>query len=459
MRAYLAKTEPVAATERTPWYRLMLPCYASLFLWLGFYEVLAPGTIDRATYGTLFFGLLAAGFLAYSLFFAIPARMAVQTGYPLGVLGSSTFGSRGGQFVPGLLIAGLEAAWLGFAAWHGARGVLAGLGRDSQRVSGLEGLAVTAVWCLAFAAAACAGVRWIALAAIPLAALSASVLGAGLHSARLGIEGYTMEMPEQYLAFVYTIQLVTALVAGGLAAGPSLARYISSNRDLRLAGLLGIVAPVTAAGSAALLSIAGWKQLNAVADTFSYLELARASGGILAAAAPFLLLAGALPASAFLAWLAMDSVSVMLPGLPRWAGALGVSAAAFATAALGSPANALAFLTVAGALGAPMFGIMAADYWQHDKRWPHTRPGVNLAGYGAWLLGVGFGLLPVLPIPEHVQRYAQPSAVLACASGFAGYILLGNLGLKPYRKHRRKRVRLDRFQSDEPPHNRPGSGL
>jgi hypothetical protein len=93
---------------------------------------------------------------------------------------------------------------------------------------------------------------------------------------------------------------------------------------------------------------------------------------------------------------------------------------------------------------------MAADYWQHDKRWPHTRPGVNYAGFGAWLGGFVVGIIPLLPIPEHFLAVAHPSSVFACAAGFIGYIVFGNMGLKPYRKHRRKRIRMNSWADETP---------
>jgi len=148
--------------------------------------------------------------------------------------------------------------------------------------------------------------------------------------------------------------------------------------------------------------------------------------------------------------MASDSFAVMLPSRPR-ALTMGIVAViAFLAAASGAPGNMQAFVTFTAALAAPICGIMAADYWQHEKRWPHSRPGVNFAGFGAWAGGFLIGIVPLLPIPEHFLMVAQPASVFACVGGFVGYIVLGNMGLKPYRKHRRKKVRLNSWDDETP---------
>jgi purine-cytosine permease-like protein len=184
-------------------------------------------------------------------------------------------------------------------------------------------------------------------------------------------------------------------------------------------------------------------------EGFGYLEAVTAVTGRLGPVMAVLLLLGGIPAATFIAWMANDSIAVMLPETSPYANALIVGVIAAVVCASGLPGNLYLFFTLASALTAPLCGIMAADYWQHDKRWPHTRPGINYAGYGALVLGGGVGIVPLLSIPEHILAIAHPAAVYSCLTGFIGYIVLGNMGLKPYRKHRRKRVRKVHFDEEQ----------
>jgi cytosine permease len=95
---YLQKAVPNSSTNRSPWYSNTAPSYAGVFLWVVFYQALAQGTIDHA--GPLFcVGALAvAGLLSYLLCYYVPAILGMTTGYPLYVVGSSTFGATGGRW-------------------------------------------------------------------------------------------------------------------------------------------------------------------------------------------------------------------------------------------------------------------------------------------------------------------------------------------------------------------------
>jgi cytosine permease len=50
--------------------------------------------------------------LSYFLFYLVLAMLGMQTGYPLYVVGTSTFGTKGGYLMPGLLMGVLQVGWL-----------------------------------------------------------------------------------------------------------------------------------------------------------------------------------------------------------------------------------------------------------------------------------------------------------------------------------------------------------
>ena len=93
---YISKAVPNPSAKRAPWYVNTAPAYAGIFLWIGFYQSIAEGTVTRATAGLAVFALAVAGLLSYALYYYVPGMLGMKTGYPLYVVGSSTFGTKGG---------------------------------------------------------------------------------------------------------------------------------------------------------------------------------------------------------------------------------------------------------------------------------------------------------------------------------------------------------------------------
>ena len=112
---YLARTIPNPVTNRAPWYVNTAPSYAGVFLWIAFYQSIAQGTIDRAGIGLCLLALAVAGLLSYALYYYSPAMLGMKTGFPLYVVGSSTFGTSGGYLMPGLLMGLLQIGWFAVA--------------------------------------------------------------------------------------------------------------------------------------------------------------------------------------------------------------------------------------------------------------------------------------------------------------------------------------------------------
>src|SRR5512137_843669 len=124
---YITKAVPNSASKRAPWYTNTAPSYAGVFLWVVFYMEIAKGTIDRAGLGLSVLALAVAGLIAYLLYRA-PAMLGMQTGYPLYVVGSSTFGTKGGYLMPGLLMGLLQVGWFSVNIWVSTTFLLNGFG-------------------------------------------------------------------------------------------------------------------------------------------------------------------------------------------------------------------------------------------------------------------------------------------------------------------------------------------
>src|SRR3954451_8040811 len=130
MPDYIAKEVPNPSTNRAPWYVNTAPTYAGIFLWVAFYQSLAGGAIDRAGLALCMLALAVAGVLSFALYYYAPAMLGMKTGYPLYVVGSSTFGTSGGYLMPGLLMGLLQVGWFAVGTFFSTRFILTGLGMD-----------------------------------------------------------------------------------------------------------------------------------------------------------------------------------------------------------------------------------------------------------------------------------------------------------------------------------------
>src|SRR5882672_1197818 len=129
---YIAKAVPNPPANRAPWYTNTAPSYAGIFLWVAFYQGLAGDTLAHA--GPLFciLSLAVAGLLSYALFYYVPAMLGMKTGYPLYVVGSSTFGTAGGYIMPGLLMGLLQIGWFAVGTHLSTQFILQAVGSDAK---------------------------------------------------------------------------------------------------------------------------------------------------------------------------------------------------------------------------------------------------------------------------------------------------------------------------------------
>src|SRR5690349_48203 len=129
---YIAKSQPNPPSNRAPWYVNTAPTYAGIFLWVAFYQSLAGGSIDRAGIGVVLLALVVAGLLSLLLYYYAPAMLGMKTGYPLYVVGSSTFGTQGGYVMPGLLMGLLQIGWFAVGTFFATKFILSALGMSAD---------------------------------------------------------------------------------------------------------------------------------------------------------------------------------------------------------------------------------------------------------------------------------------------------------------------------------------
>ncbi len=191
--AYLAMAEPNPATNRAPWFKNTAQAYAGIFLWIAFFDQLAgsgkgPGALGMFGIPSYIMALIAAGVIAVVLFYAVPGILGMKTGLPLYVVGTSTFGTKGGYFLPGFFMGVLQIGWYSVATYYAADMVLKGIGQDAHAVSMYGGggkfdivfVLTTVVWGYAFAFLGAKGLKYVAAVStfFPIVIIIMLIIGA-----------------------------------------------------------------------------------------------------------------------------------------------------------------------------------------------------------------------------------------------------------------------------------------
>jgi len=426
---YLSRATPNPSTNRAPWYANTAPSYAGIFLWVVFYMEIAKGTIDRAGLGVCLIALAVAGVLSYALFYRVPAMLGMQTGFPLYVVGSSTFGSQGGYLMPGLLMGLLQIGWFSVGTFVSASFILSGFG-SSAGPGSLPFALVAIAWGYIMAYAGVKGIKYVARFALYLNIIPLLMILLVFFRTAGGLAEYAPADPNPYVGFMLLIQIVIGFFATAGAAGADFGMNNRNERDVEMGGKVGIAMAILIAGGLPLLSVAGARVLYGV-QSYTYDAVIGAIGGFLATAMFFLFAVASVPPACFCAFIAGNSFSTMIPSVPRMVSTMAGVTVAIVLAISGAAANLIGLFTIVGASFGPICGAMAADYLLSGRKWAGPREGINFAGYGAWAIGFVIGILPFLPISTELKPYLQPAAVYSFFAGFLVYMALAKAGLEP----------------------------
>lgn len=428
---YLRKASPNPASNRAPWYSNTAPTYAGIFLWIAFYQQMAAGTLTAAGLGFCLFALLVAGVLCYALYYRVPAMLGMQTGYPLYVVGSSTFGTKGGYLMPGILMGLLQIGWFAVGTFLSADFILKGIGMKSA--PGTPAFILTGtVWGLTMAFIGAKGVQYVSKVALYLNAIPLVMLLIVLAQTAGGIGKYEVPAGQTNLfgAFTTMLAAVIGFFATAGAAGTDFGMNSRDESDVRKGGLVGVMLAVLVAGGLPLMAIAGAHGLG-LTQGFVYDDVIQGIGGPIGSAMFLLFAIASIPASCFCAFIAGNSLATMIPGIPRVTSSMIAGAIGIVLAVTGVAANLVSFFTIVGASFGPIVGAMAADYILSGKRWAGPREGVNMAGYLAWAVGFIVGILPFLPLPADIKPYTQPAGLYGLIAGFVVYYAAAKAGMEP----------------------------
>jgi cytosine permease len=427
---YLSKAVPNPAANRAPWYKNIAPSYAGVFLWIAFYNSIAVGTITRGTIAVCLLALAAAGFLSYALYYYVPAMLGMKTGHPLYVVGSSTFGTRGGYLMPGLLMGLLQVGWLAVGTFFATKFLLSGFGVPAGPGT-MAFIVVGVIWGYVMAWIGVMGIKYVARVATFLNFIPLLMILIVFSKTASGISGHVPSEPSSYIAFTLLLQIVIGFFATAGAAGADFGTFSRDRRDVRWGGIVGIVVAVMVAGGLPLLSVAGAKVLMPSVVGFNYDAVVAAIGGPLARAMFFLFTLACIPPACFSSFIVGNSFSTMIPGTSRMGSTMAGMTIAIVLAVTGVAENLVGFFTIVGASFGPICGAMAADYLLSGRKWAGPRRGINWAGYASWAVGFFIGILPFLPVGQQMKELSQPAVVYSFIAGFAVYMALAKAGLQP----------------------------
>jgi len=433
--SYLSMAKPNPPEKRTPWYKSTAPTYAGIFLWVVFYMGIADGTLSQSGLGLSLLGLIIAALICHFLFYLVPGLLGVKTGYPLYVVGSSTYGTLGGFLMPGLLMGLLQFGWLAVNTAVAADFILQAMGKPSAMATGqFQGSAaftvVAIIWAVLAVFVATKGIQYVGKVStfLPIVPLIMILI---VFLANVGSAGNfkVAEGAAPLKGFLTMIAIVVGFFATAGAAGVDFGMGNRNEKDVRLGGLVGIALAIVIAGGLPLIAVAGAHGANPAMKSFVFDAVIREQGGFLSRIMFVLFAVASFAPACFSSFIAGNSIGTMFPKTNKTVMVSIGAIVSIILAVTGKALNLVGVFSIIGASFGPICGSMVADYLLSGKKWAGPRSGVNLAGYIAWLVGFVVAILPMIK-PEKFG-YISPAPVIAFVIGFVLYVILAKVGLQP----------------------------
>jgi cytosine permease len=455
--SYLAAAKPVPLASRAPWYKTIMPTYLGIMLWFVFWQDLVKGNVSPSGVSSpggvlseglfpAFCGLVIAGLICHFLFYMAPALLGMRTGLPLYVVGTSTYGARGGLFMPGFLMGLLQFGWLAVNSWAVASILCVSFnigvkenatGAYETVVPGWPHGIIAAAFAVVAAFVGLKGIKYVAriatfLPIIPIVLLLALVVmtWGGMDHFNQNLKTFKEYKPTQadYAKFelapnsdpdawaeanpwvkpltnsgiieVLCIYIVGFFATAG-AAGADIASNARSVEDVHIGGITGVFLPTIIAGSVTLWIVgsafgAGMIQagnLNPVAalpDIFGHV-FGKAWGPNAVQITMVALAISSFPAACFSALIAANSFKTTMPKIDPFI-TVGIGTlVAVVLAVSGVVGTVIWVFEVIGASFGPVCGAMLADYLLSGGKWSGPRAGFNPAGWISWIVGFAVG--------------------------------------------------------------------
>jgi len=488
---YVTSATPNPKSKRIGWLTTTAAMYAGVMLWFVFWGEIpiggqnVLGGVLAEGLGLAIIALVVAALINHFFFFLVPGLLGMKSGFTLTIVGTSTFGVRGGYFMPGLLMGLLQLGWLSVSAYFSGvlltslmSGAEQAVVREASLLTGVGMLraGISIAWVVVATLVGMKGAKYVGMLAsfvpfIPIAVLLLlffSTVGGigkfdkkvlmedGPQRAKVAWEQKATEKPDsvefketaaQVAKFAEVAKPVTLYGSTTLGVFSLILTYVigffatagaagvdigSNNKDakaVQFGGLVGIVLTTCVVGTIAFIAVVGSQHTlqeghSHLLSTYNVTALFEPIFGSSLAFICLLFLAlVAFPSSCFPALLSANAFRTTFPkvNLNVSCGA-GVIVACF-LAVSGLAGQALAVFTVIGASFGPICGAMAADYLLAGKKWAGPRDGFNIPGWTAWFVGflVGGVTLVVEKFLGGTMPFEIPCPPLAAF--FVGFIL------------------------------------
>jgi len=427
--SYLSMAKPNPADKRAPWYKGTAPVYAGIFLWVVFYMNIADGTLSKAGLGLSLLGLVVAALICHFLFYLVPGLLGMKTGYPLYVVGSSTYGSVGGFLMPGLLMGLLQFGWLAVNSAVSTKFILQAFGTDATPGTPVF-VIVAIIWTVLAVFVALKGIQYVGKVStfLPIVPLIMILL---VFFTNVGSAGKFQPLPgaDASEGFLMIITIVVGFFATAGAAGVDFGMGNRDSKDIQLGGLFGIIIAILVAGGLPLIAIAGAHAANPEMKSFTFDAVIGAQGGFLAKSMFILFAIASFAPACFSTFIAANSIGTMFPKTNKVIAVSIGAIVAIILAATGWALNLVWVFSIIGASFGPICGAIVADYFLSGAKWAGPRKGVNLAGYISWAIGFVVAILPTIK-PDKFA-FISPAPVIAFFIGLVVYAILAKAGLQP----------------------------
>ncbi len=443
---YVASAKPVPQDARSAWYKNTAQTYAGIMLWFVFWQTIVagngePGGVLSQGIVQALVGLVLAALLCHFLFYMVPGLLGMKTGLPLYIVGTSTYGVRGGFLMPGFVMGLLQFGWLAVNAFA-ASSLLCEFLELDRAVPGLSHGLIAALWAILGALVGLMGIKYVARVAsllplIPLAVLvillvktagglggftEDKVLNAGklaaapaakeaaaapvaeraaepakagtsvapAERAPAAAEPPAVAQPDEKLPLtsVGVILLLCTYVVGFFAtAGAAGCDFGMNNRnakDVHLGGLVGIALATIFAGGLAILVVAGayggGMVTAASKGSLNPLGLLNELVGTGGTKTIMILLAiSAFPPACFSAFIAANSFKTTLPKVNPFVSVGIGTLVSVVLAVTGWAGDVVKVFLIIGASFGPVCGAMMADYLLAGRKWAGPRASFNPA--------------------------------------------------------------------------------
>ena len=448
--SYITSAIPNPPDKRAPWYKNTAPTYAGIFLWFVFWQDAAkagaPGGTLAQGLGWALVSLVIAALVCHFFFYLVPGLLGMQTGLPLYIVGTSTFGAAGGFLMPGFLMGLLQFGWVGVNVYFASQALSAMIPVNAK--------IIMVIWGVLACFVGLKGIQYVAKVAtylplIPLVVLlwlTARTIGhVGDFSPDTLITAQKAANPTGPAALgtlgvlAAMLTYVVGFFATAGAAGVDFGLNSRDKNDVKMGGMIGIALAIAVTAGLSLLVVAGhygeMKTGLASADpktlSLSSFELIPAVlGPDTAKWVMFLLAIAAFPPACFSSFIAANSFKTTLPNVNPFISVGIGTVVAIILAITGQVANAISAFLIIGASFGPICGAMMVDYLLSGGKWSGPRAGFNPAGWISWALGFLIGILPNLHAWKPDTFPDLPAApVAAFVVGAVVYFVCAKMGM------------------------------